>query len=339
MDRDLRILILEDSPADAELTQRELRKAGIQFLPKVVDTRSAFEKELNGFNPDIILSDFSLPQFTATDALRIRAEQKPDVPFILITGSLGEEVAVECIKDGADDYILKASLKRLPSAMLNALKNRDAEKARAQAERALLDMHRELIYRLTFVAEYRDMETGEHTKRIGSYSALLAGQLAMPPDFVETISFTSIMHDIGKVGIPDSILLKPDKLTPEEFEIMKSHTKIGNKMLADSIYPAMNMAASIALSHHEKWDGSGYPYGLKGKDIPIEGRIVIIADQYDALRSRRPYKQPLTHEQVVKIITEGDGRTMPEHFDPEVLKAFKSTAPAFNTIFEELSPR
>ena len=191
----------------------------------------------------------------------------------------------------------------------------------------------DIVKRLTAVAEFRDIEAGEHVSRIGLYAELIARRLGMPNDFVSTIKLASPLHDIGKIGIIDSILLKPGTLTPEEFEVIKTHTTSGERILSGSSHPVLQMASSIAVCHHEKWDGSGYPRGLKGKNIPLEGRIVALSDHYDAIRSRRTYKPSYSHEDAVRIITEGDQRTMPDHFDPDVLSVFFRNSREFLSIY------
>lgn len=204
----------------------------------------------------------------------------------------------------------------------------------AEALRVQKEMSREIIERLTTAAELRDEDTGMHISRIGLYAGRIARTIGLSENFVDTIALASSMHDIGKIGIPDAILFKPGPLSPEEFEIIKSHTVVGGHILRGASHPLMQMASLIALTHHERWDGTGYPNGLHGTDIPLEGRIVMLADQYDALRSHRVYKQSLDHETTCRTIVEGDGQTDPGHFDPVLLQAFRDTADEFAVIYD-----
>jgi putative two-component system response regulator len=176
----------------------------------------------------------------------------------------------------------------------------------------------EAIYRLSRAAEYRDDDTGSHIRRVSHYAAAVAHRMGENDRFVETLRHSVPMHDIGKIGIPDSILLKPGKLTPHEWEIMKTHTTIGGKILHGSDFELIQSAYVITLTHHEKWDGSGYPKGLRGEDIPIEGRITAIVDVFDALTTKRPYKAAFPLENAYAIIKKERGR----HFDPMVVDAF-----------------
>lgn len=188
--------------------------------------------------------------------------------------------------------------------------------------------HLDTIQRLAVAAEYKDQDTANHIRRMSQYSTIIAFHYGLPPDKVETLLYASPMHDIGKIGVPDAILLKPGLLTPEERRIMEKHTTIGAQLLSNSDSEIIQMSCVVAMTHHEKWDGSGYPEGLAGEDIPIEGRIVALADVFDALCSKRCYKPAFSFEKSMAIVQEGRGK----HFDPAVLDAFLEGLPKVRNI-------
>jgi putative two-component system response regulator len=299
--------------------------------------------------PDLIVMDGAMPEKSGFEAtLELKSNAKTEhIPIVMLTGLQSREDRLRGIAAGASDLLTKpVDGEEFALRVSNNLKIKEYHDFLADHARILEEQVRErtedirrgyidTIYRLAVVSEFKDEDTGSHIKRIGFFTKELASLLGMDGDFTEAIYHASMMHDIGKVGIPDSIMLKPAALTPEEWTLMKSHAEQGARILSGSDSPYLIMAEQIAQSHHERWDGSGYPAGLKGEAIPLAARITTIADQYDALRTRRAYKPAFPHGDAMRIITEGDGRTLPAHFDPRVLEAFALNGAQFKKIFEQ----
>lgn len=356
-----KILVVDDEEQNRKLLGSLLYAVGYD-IENASTGKEAVEKSKT-YKPDLILLDIMMPDMDGYEACDI-IKTDPDtanIPIVMVTALAERDSKLKGLTVGANDFLTKPidraeltlrvknllKIKEFEDFMLRhnqileeEVKDRTFELQEAvyEIEKAHEDTKKgyiETIYRLTLAAEFKDEDTSAHIKRISHYCKTISLKLGQSDDFIETIFHSSPMHDIGKIGIPDSILLKPGKLTSEEFEIMKNHTKIGGKILGDSVSDFLQAGEIIALSHHERWDGKGYPNGLKGEDIPLTGRIMNIVDQYDSLRSKRPYKPAFSHEKTYEIITKGDGRTMPEHFDPQVLAAFKDLADDFNKIFEE----
>jgi putative two-component system response regulator len=312
-------------------------------------------------NVDAIISDYNMPGQSGFDLLtRVRATS--DIPLVIITGSAESGLKREALELGATDLLSKpVDREDLVARIRNVLRikeyqdaikehNQRLEELVAERTAQLVASRHEIIWRLAKAAESKDEDTGNHVIRVGCYCRVIAEALEMPEEFVELIFLASPLHDIGKIGVPDRVLLKPGKLDDEEWKIMRSHAQVGANILCHDLEivmaingwapaslanvpmqchnPILEMAAEIAVAHHEKWDGTGYPNGISGEQIPITARIVAIADVYDALTSERPYKRAFTEEEALAIIDEGRGR----HFDPRIVDAFYSGLPRIREI-------
>jgi two-component system response regulator RpfG len=337
----LNVLILDDQ----EVTVRLLAKfiSSINEFPDLnvytfTDEREAISWLLKN-QADLILIDYKLNTMSGTDVISVIRlyPRHHSVPIIVVTEFDQKQILYDALDAGANDFLAKpidaiecakrcTNLLRLRSHQL-ALESNNLALAQ-QVEASLKDT----LIRLARAGEFRDSETGNHILRMARYSRLIAEQLDLDIDICELIELAAPMHDIGKIGIPDNVLLKQGPLNENEWEIMQQHTIIGHKILSGSDSKYLRMGASIALNHHEKYDGTGYPYGLRGDEIPIEARIVAVADVYDALTTRRPYKSNWNIDDAVEYLKTHSG----QHFDPKCISAFIAQLDNIKLVFREL---
>jgi len=341
-----RILVVDDEDRNRRLLTAMLEVEGY-VVQQAADGERALELARQN-PPDLVLLDIMMPAMDGFEVARAlkAVEATRSVPIIMVTALTDRDSLLKALEAGAEEFVSKPVdrwVLRVRVKNLLRLKeygdfladhNRILETQVRERTHQLVASYRETIATMTRAAAYKDEETGSHVSRISFYTVELTRALGLDDEFCDTIHYASPMHDVGKIAIPDAILKKPGALEPHEWEIMKTHTTLGGKLLRGTDSPYLAMGAEIAEGHHERWDGSGYPSRLAGEAIPLSARIMNICDQYDALRSKRPYKPALSHDRALEIITVGDGRTLPPHFDPAVLDAFKNRAECFRDIFE-----
>ena len=336
------ILIVDDIPTNINVLEKVLHIYNYQILT-AFNGKSAIETAFN-CRPDLILLDVMMPDMSGFDVCQKlkEAPETKSIPIIFLTSKNEPEDIVQGFQLGAVDYVPKpfnsaellsrikthTELKRLQTKLEMVVADRTKQLSETLEElksthNKLQEAYFEIIKRLARASDYRDNETGMHISRMSHYSKILAKAAGLDDDQCHKLFHASAMHDVGKIGIPDAILLKPGKLDKDEFKIMKTHTTIGGKLLADIDSDLCHLAETIAMTHHEKWNGKGYPEGMSGKDIPIEGRICAIADVFDALTSVRPYKNAWSVEEAIDLLIQEKG----EHFDPELVDFFIENLP------------
>jgi putative two-component system response regulator len=351
------ILIVDDTPANLQVLAGMLKKRGFKARP--VPSGKLALQAAQSDPPDLILLDITMPGMDGFEVCtHLKADEKlKDIPVIFVSALTETLDKVKAFSAGGVDYITKPfqfeevqarvdihlSLRRLQIELEKH--NQNLQELVQNKVKEISNLQLSMIFAMARLSESRDNETGRHLDRVRTLCRVLAAELResshyrdrVSADYMDNIYNASPLHDIGKVGIPDSILLKPGKLTPEEFEIMKKHTIIGAETLGDvrAQYPKnafLNMGIAIARSHHEKWDGNGYPDGLVGEDIPLSARIMAVADVYDALRSPRHYKPPMGHEKVCELIAKDSGT----HFDPGVVDIFLRQRTVISELFDKM---
>ena len=328
--RHARIMIVDDEPGNVDLLKRVLERAGFHKLDSTNDPREAVALYVES-RPDLILLDLHMPHLDGLAVMDRLNEivEASYLPILMLTGDISPEARRDALSRGAKDFVNKPFnadevLLRIRTLLETRFlylqiqsQNQMLEAKVRERTRELEAAQIEIIERLARAAEFRDDNTGQHTERVGQMAALLARELGLSDSEVSLIRRAAPLHDVGKIGIPDSILLKLGKLTSAEFELVKTHTTIGARILSGSRFALLRMAEEIAFSHHEQWDGRGYA-GLVGHQIPLAGRIVTVADVFDALTQKRPYKAAWPVEEAVAEIERQRGR----QFDPDVVDAF-----------------
>lgn len=328
---DARVLIIDDTQANVTMLEKMLDNAGYTSVLGITDSREVMGL-YESFQPDIILLDINMPHVNGYQVMEKINEVKKEayLPILVLTAQRDKETCYRALHEGAKDFLIKPfdqteALIRIQNmletkflhkqiAYQNTLLEQKVEARAQELHKSRLD----IIRRLSLAAEYKDSQTGLHIIRMSKMCELIGKELGLPDKEADLLLNASPMHDIGKLGIPDNILQKPGKLDPGEFEIMKTHTLIGAKLLDNPASQVMYMAREIALSHHERWDGAGYPHNLKGTDIPLTGRIAALADCFDALTSVRSYKDQWNVNDAVTYIRSNKS----SHFDPALVDVF-----------------
>jgi len=362
-----KILILDDEPANVRVLKRYLETAGYSNIQTSTDSTSALEW-IDQQRADVLLLDVMMPEVSGIDILgQMRKHPRLRfVPVLIVTANTDSETKQICLSLGANDFLAKPVdpnelLPRVRNTLITRSFQNQMTRYAQQLERRVKERTRELelsrrevVECLARAAEYRDTETGNHVVRVGRFAGIIARRLNFSEEEVSNLELAAQLHDVGKIAIPDAILHKPGRLDPDEFDYIKRHAAIGHsiirahspqeaqvlrrhvmaggQLLAAQASPLLQLASTIALSHHERYDGKGYPLGIKGEDIPLEARVTSVADVYDALSSSRPYKDPMPREKCFEILEEGRGT----QFDPRVLDAFFASSEEILAVQLEL---
>lgn len=337
---DVRILVVDDQPIIRVALRGILQSVGYRVTEAGTMAEALDWLDREPFH--LVLSDIEMPGGTGLDLVKILEPRFPDLSMIMVSGLDDAGLALDCLQHGAVGYVLKpfqpreillqvsSALRRRMLELAYVEREHQLERRVREATEMIRHSREELSYRLIAASEYRDHETGAHVRRIGLYAAEMAALMGWDESDIERIRAAAPMHDIGKIGVPDAILQKPGELTESEWVMMKRHTTMGAAILKGSQVPFIQMGARIAACHHEKWDGGGYPNGLKGETIPVEARITALVDVYDALANRRYYKDPWPEARIVPFLEQGSG----SHFEPGLVSLFLENLAGFRRILE-----